>query len=147
MILPAAHLVKYHYSDPHWEKSQGAVMANEKVTLFGLLIVASRKINYDAIDPPLCRELFIRHGLVEGRWQTSHAFFHANLQLLAEVEAMEHKSRRRDILVDDETLFTFYEQRIGADVVSARHIAGGRKRAKLNLNCLILKKPFFSGFL
>jgi len=126
----APHLVKYHYSDPHWEKSQGAVMANEKVTLFGLPIVASRKINYGAIDPPLCRELFIRHGLVEGQWQTSHAFFHANLQLLAEVEAMEHKSRRRDILVDDETLFTFYEQRIDADVVSARHFDSWWRKAR-----------------
>ncbi|CQI91230.1 ATP-dependent RNA helicase HrpA [Yersinia frederiksenii] len=117
----AQHLVKHHYSDPHWEKAQGAVMASEKVTLFGLPIVTERKINYGPIDPPLCRELFIRHGLVEGDWQTRHAFFRANLKLLAEVEELEHKSRRRDILVDDETLFNFYDQRIGREVISARH--------------------------
>ncbi len=117
----APHLVKHHYSDPHWEKTQGAVMASQKVTLFGLPIVAARKINYGTIDPPLCRELFIRHGLVEGQWQTHHVFFHANLALLSEVEEMEHKSRRRDILVDDEILFNFYDQRVASEVVSARH--------------------------
>lgn len=117
----AKHLVKYSYSEPHWEKAQGAVIANEKVTLFGLPIVAARKVNYGTIDAVLSRELFIRHALVEGDWQTRHAFFRANLKLRSEVEELEHKSRRRDILVDDETLFLFYEQRIGQEVVSARH--------------------------
>lgn len=117
----AVHLVKYHYSEPHWQKSQGAVMAKEKVTLYGLPIVVSRQINYSKIDPMLCRELFIRHALVEGDWQTRHAFFRANLKLREEIEALEHKSRRRDILVDDETLFSFYDQRIPQSVVSARH--------------------------
>lgn len=117
----AAHLVKYHYSEPHWQKSQGAVMAKEKVTLYGLPIVASRQVNYSKIDPMLCRELFIRHALVEGDWQTRHAFFRANLKLREEIEELEHKSRRRDILVDDETLFSFYDQRIPQNVVSARH--------------------------
>ncbi len=114
----AQHLVKHSYSEPHWSKSQGAVMASEKVTLFGLPIVAARSVNYSTIDPLLCRELFIRHALVEGDWQTRHAFFAANLKLRAEVEELEHKSRRRDILVDDETLFAFYDQRIPNDVVS-----------------------------
>ncbi|NRN29838.1 ATP-dependent RNA helicase HrpA [Photorhabdus heterorhabditis subsp. aluminescens] len=117
----AVHLVKYHYSEPHWQKSQGAVMAKEKVTLYGLSIVASRQVNYSKIDPMLCRELFIRHALVEGDWQTRHAFFRSNLKLREEIEALEHKSRRRDILVDDETLFSFYDQRIPQNVVSARH--------------------------
>ncbi|CAM3950051.1 ATP-dependent RNA helicase HrpA [Serratia silvae] len=117
----AQHLVKHHYSEPHWSKSQGAVMASEKVTLFGLPIVAARPVNYSTIDPLLCRELFIRHALVEGDWQTRHPFFAANLKLRAEVEELEHKSRRRDILVDDETLFSFYDQRIASDVVSGRH--------------------------
>lgn len=117
----AQHLVKHHYSEPHWSKSQGAVMASEKVTLFGLPIVAARPVNYSTIDPLLCRELFIRHALVEGDWQTRHPFFAANLKLRAEVEELEHKSRRRDILVDDETLFSFYDQRIPSDVVSGRH--------------------------
>nr|WP_157975284.1 ATP-dependent RNA helicase HrpA [Photorhabdus sp. CRCIA-P01] len=117
----ATHLVKYHYSEPHWQKSQGAVMAREKVTLYGLPIVASRLVNYSKIDPMLCRELFIRHALVEGDWQTRHAFFRANLKLREEIEELEHKSRRRDILVDDETLFSFYDQWIPQNVVSARH--------------------------
>ncbi|TDB54590.1 ATP-dependent RNA helicase HrpA [Photorhabdus khanii subsp. guanajuatensis] len=117
----ATHLVKYHYSEPHWQKSQGATMAKEKVTLYGLPIVANRLINYSKIDPMLCRELFIRHALVEGDWQTRHAFFRANLKLREEIEELEHKSRRRDILVDDEILFSFYDQRIPQGVVSAGH--------------------------
>ena len=77
-------------------------MATEKVTLYGLPIVAARKVNYGSIDPQVSRELFIRHALVEGDWQTRHAFFRANQRLRSEVEELEHKSRRRDILVDDE---------------------------------------------
>lgn len=117
----AQHLLKRSYSEPHWEKSLGAVMAKEKVTLYGLPIVVARSVNYGVIDAPLSRELFIRHALVEGEWQTHYPFFSANLKLRNEVEELEHKSRRRDILVDDETLFHFYDQRIGDDVVSARH--------------------------
>ncbi|WP_140918777.1 ATP-dependent RNA helicase HrpA [Limnobaculum xujianqingii] len=117
----AQHLIKHAYSDPHWEKAQGAVIASEKVTLFGLPIVNERKVQYGAIDPVLSRELFIRHALVEGEWQTRHPFFKANLRLMSEVEELENKSRRRDILVDDETLFNFYERRIGEEVVSSRH--------------------------
>ena len=126
----AEHLVKHHYSEPHWSKAQGAVMANEKVTLYGLPIVASRPINYSQIDPLLCRELFIRHALVEGDWQTRHAFFRDNLKLRTEVEELEHKSRRRDILVDDETMFTFYDQRVPQDVVSSRHFDKWWKEAQ-----------------
>ncbi|CAI1771984.1 ATP-dependent RNA helicase HrpA [Serratia quinivorans] len=137
----AQHLVKHSYSEPHWSKSQGAVMASEKVTLFGLPIVAARSVNYSTIDPLLCRELFIRHALVEGDWQTRHAFFSANLKLRAEVEELEHKSRRRDILVDDETLFAFYDQRIPNDVVSGRHFDNWWKNAgKQNSDLLSFEK-------
>ncbi|MFY3762671.1 DUF3418 domain-containing protein, partial [Escherichia coli] len=125
----AQHLVKHSYSEPHWSKSQGAVMASEKVMLFGLPIVAARQVNYGTIDPLLCRELFIRHALVEGDWQTRHAFFRDNQKLRAEVEELEHKSRRRDILVDDETLFGFYDRRIPNDVVSGRHFDSWWKNA------------------
>lgn len=125
----AQHLVKHSYSEPHWSKSQGAVMASEKVTLFGLPIVAARQVNYGSIDPLLCRELFIRHALVEGDWQTRHAFFRDNQKLRAEVEELEHKSRRRDILVDDETLFGFYDRRLPNDVVSGRHFDSWWKSA------------------
>ncbi|SPZ61398.1 ATP-dependent RNA helicase HrpA [Serratia quinivorans] len=137
----AQHLVKHSYSEPHWSKSQGAVMASEKVTLFGLPIVAARSVNYSTIDPLLCRELFIRHALVEGDWQTRHAFFAANLKLRAEVEELEHKSRRRDILVDDEILFAFYDQRIPNDVVSGRHFDNWWKNAgKQNSDLLSFEK-------
>ncbi|PXY21936.1 ATP-dependent RNA helicase HrpA [Prauserella flavalba] len=117
----AQHLVKRNYSEPHWERKQGAVMANERVTLYGIPLVAGRKVNYGRIDPELSRELFIRHALVEGDWDTDHRFFRENLALLDEVEDLENRARRRDILVDDETLFAFYDERVGAEVVSARH--------------------------
>lgn len=125
----AQHLIKRSYSEPHWEKAQGAVMASEKVTLYGLPIVAARKVNYSQIDPVLSRELFIRHALVEGDWQTRHAFFRTNLKLREEVEELEHKSRRRDILVDEERLFSFYDLRIPHEVVSARHFDNWWKKA------------------
>lgn len=137
----AQHLIKRSYSEPHWEKAQGAVMASEKVTLYGLPIVQARKVNYGKIDPTLSRELFIRHALVEGDWQTRHAFFRNNLKLRSEVEDLEHKSRRRDILVDDETLFAFYDRRIGSDVVSAQHFDSWWKQAsKANPDLLSFDK-------
>ncbi|WP_018349470.1 ATP-dependent RNA helicase HrpA [Longispora albida] len=126
----APHLVKRTYSEPHWEKKQGAVMAYEKVTLYGLPIVAQRKINYGRIEPVVARELFIRHALVEGDWQTHHKFFAENRALLDEVEELEHRARRRDILVDDETLFAFYDERIPADVVSGRHFDSWWKKER-----------------
>ncbi|MEU9559869.1 ATP-dependent RNA helicase HrpA [Streptomyces fumanus] len=117
----AGHLLKRTYSEPHWEKDQAAVMAYEKVTLYGVPIVAQRKVNYGRIDPEASRELFIRNALVEGDWRTHHKFFADNRKLLTEVEELEHRARRRDILVDDETLFDFYDQRIPEHVVSGAH--------------------------
>ncbi|MGG2462114.1 ATP-dependent RNA helicase HrpA [Streptomyces sp. RGM 3693] len=117
----AQHLVKRTYSEPHWEQKMAAVMAYERVTLYGVPIVAQRKVNYGRIDAEVSRDLFIRNALVEGDWRTHHQFFHDNRKLLGEVEELEHRARRRDILVDDETLFDFYDQRIPADVVSGAH--------------------------
>ena len=117
----AGHLVRRTYSEPRWERGKGAVMATEKVTLYGIPVVAARTVNYGRIEPELCRELFIRHALVEGDWETRHNFFHRNRAMLGEVAELENRARRRDILVDDETLFDFYDQRVGPDVVSARH--------------------------
>jgi ATP-dependent helicase HrpA len=117
----APHLLKRSYSEPHWDSDRGAVMAYERVTLYGMPIVTSRRVNYGRIDPALSRELFIRRALVEGDWETSHRFFHDNRRLLEEVEELEHRVRRRDILVDDEALFDFYDRRVGREVVSARH--------------------------
>ncbi|MGW3866492.1 ATP-dependent RNA helicase HrpA, partial [Streptomyces sp. NPDC005047] len=117
----AGHLLKHTYSEPHWEKDQAAVMAYEKVTLYGVPIVAQRKVNYGRIDPEVSRELFIRNALVEGDWRTHHKFFADNRRLLTEVEELEHRARRRDILVDDETLYDFYDQRVPEHVVSGAH--------------------------
>ncbi len=126
----APHLLKRTYSEPHWDPTAGAVMAYERVTMYGLPIVTSRKVNYGRIDPTLSRELFIRHALVEGDWETHHAFFHDNRTLLEEVEDLEDRVRRRDILVDDETLFDFYDRRIGREVVSARHFDSWWKKVR-----------------
>ncbi|RZE22452.1 ATP-dependent RNA helicase HrpA [Streptomyces albidoflavus] len=124
----AGHLVKRTYSEPHWEKDQAAVVAYEKVTLYGVPIVAHRKVNYGRIDPEVSRDLFIRNALVEGDWRTHHQFFAANRKLLTEVEELEHRARRRDIMVDDETLFDFYDQRVPAEVVSGAHFDSWWKR-------------------
>ncbi|QCO99102.1 ATP-dependent RNA helicase HrpA [Arthrobacter sp. 24S4-2] len=126
----APDLVKRSYSEPHWSKKMGSVMAHEKVTLYGVPIIPSRRINYGKVDPELCRELFIRHALVEGDWQTHHKFFHRNRALLLEIEELEARMRRRDILVDDETLFEFYDARIGKEVVSERHFDKWWKEAR-----------------
>ncbi|MFJ7900470.1 ATP-dependent RNA helicase HrpA [Streptomyces sp. NPDC096198] len=117
----AGHLLKRTYSEPHWEKDQAAVMAYEKVTLYGVPLVDRRKVNFGRIDPEASRELFIRNALVEGDWRTHHKFFADNRRLLTEVEELEHRARRRDILVDDETLFDFYDQRVPGHVVSGAH--------------------------
>jgi ATP-dependent helicase HrpA len=126
----APHLVKRTYSEPHWSRKMGSVMAYEKVTLYGVPIVPQRRINYGRIDRDVARELFIRHALVEGDWKTHHTFFSRNQARLAEVEELENRLRRRDLRVDDETLFEFYDQRIGPDVVSERHFDSWWKQAR-----------------
>ena len=126
----AEHLTKKSYSEPRWSKSRGAVVADEKVSLYGVPIVAARPVNYGAIDPRVSREIFIQSALVEGDWNTKHKFFNQNQQLIREVEELEHKSRRRDILVDERTLFEFYDQRIGTDVVSQKHFDTWWKKAE-----------------
>ncbi len=126
----APHLVKRTYSEPHWEAKRGSVVAFEKVTLYGIPLIASRKVAYGQIDPELCRDLFIRNALVEGDWRTHHRFFHANRALLEEVTELEHRVRRRDIVVDDETLYAFYDERIPEGVVSGRHFDSWWKKAR-----------------
>lgn len=119
----AQHLIKRSYSEPHWSKKRSAVIAYEKVTLFGLPIVAKRPVTYGAIDPVVSREIFIRSALVEGDWVGNYPFLKKNRQLLEQVELLEHKSRRRDILISDDDLFDFYDQRVGHEVVSGKHFA------------------------
>jgi ATP-dependent helicase HrpA len=116
-----AHLVKRTYAEPHWSRKRAAVMARERVTLYGVPLVADRLTSYANVDRPLARELFIRHALVYGEWHTNHRFYRKNLQLLEEAEELEHRARRRDLVVDEHTLFDFYDARIGEEVVSGAH--------------------------
>jgi ATP-dependent helicase HrpA len=117
----AGDLVNRTYSEPRWDPRRGAVVATERVTLYGLPIVEARTVAYGKIDPALSRELFIRSALVEGDWESRHAFLAANRERTGEVEAMEARARRRDLLVDDQAVFDFYDARIPADVVSGAH--------------------------
>jgi ATP-dependent helicase HrpA len=115
----AMHLVKRNYSEPHYEKKRGQVIARETLLLYGLPIVANRTVNFGRIDEKLSRELFIRTALVEGELITKASFFKHNRKLLDDVLDLEDKARRKDILVDEETLFEFYDQKIPTDVVNS----------------------------
>ena len=126
----AGHALKRTYSEPHWERRRAAVVATEKATLYGVPIVADRKVNYGRIDAETSREIFIRQALVEGDWDTRHHFFRRNQDLLEKVGELEDKARRRDLIADDESLFAFYEARIPADVVSGRHFDKWWKHAR-----------------
>ncbi|PHQ27526.1 ATP-dependent RNA helicase HrpA [Marinobacter guineae] len=117
----AGHIVKHHYFEPHWEQKRAQVMGYEKVTLYGLDIVAKRRIPYAKVDPAECRNLFIRRALVEGDYRSRAPFIARNREMLDTVENLEKKTRRRDLLVDDEVLVAFYDERLPADIVSGRH--------------------------
>ncbi|KQY46293.1 ATP-dependent RNA helicase HrpA [Cellulomonas sp. Root137] len=125
-----AHLVKRTYSEPAWSTRQGAATAFEKVLLYGVPIVNQRRVLFSKVDPEHARELFIRHALVQGEWTTHHEFFHENRRLLAEAEGLEARARRRDLVVDDDTLFAFYDERVPDDVVSSRHFDQWWKTAR-----------------
>ncbi|MBJ7336882.1 ATP-dependent RNA helicase HrpA [Mycolicibacterium sp.] len=126
----AGDLVQRTYSEPHWDARRGAVMGYERVTLYGLSLVAHRRINYAQVDPAVARDLFIRHALVEGDWQTRHHFFRDNTALRAELAELEERARRRDLLVDDDEIYTLYDARVPAEVVSARHFDGWWKKQR-----------------
>ncbi|KEF32274.1 ATP-dependent helicase HrpA [Marinobacter nitratireducens] len=117
----AKHVVKHHYFEPHWEQKRAQVMGYEKVTLYGLDVVPKRRIAYSKVDPEECRNLFIRRALVEGDYRSKAPFIARNRALLDTVENLEKKIRRRDLLVDDETLVGFYDQRLPSEIVSGRH--------------------------
>jgi ATP-dependent helicase HrpA len=123
------HLVARTYSEPRWSAKQGSAVATEKVTLYGIPLVVARTVPYGRIGPAQSRELFIRHALVEGDWTTRHAFFHDNAALADRLGELEAKARRRDLVVDDEALFRFYDERIPAEVVSGRHFDSWWKKA------------------
>ena len=124
------HLLKRSYSEPHWEKKRGSVVAFERVTLYGVPIVAQRKVAYGRIDPAMSRDLFLRHALVEGDWETHHAFWKHNQKLLGDVEELERRARRRDIVVSDEVVYDFYDKRVPAEVVSGAHFDRWWKETK-----------------
>jgi ATP-dependent helicase HrpA len=126
----AEHLVKRQYSEPHWSTTKGASMVHERVTLYGLPIVADRRVPYARVDREHARELFLRHALVEDDWHHRHAFVAANRELLGEVEELEHRFRRRDLLVDADTLYRLYDARVPASVVSARHFDSWWRKAR-----------------
>ncbi|GHE11208.1 ATP-dependent RNA helicase HrpA [Klenkia taihuensis] len=126
----ADHLVKRQYSEPRWDAKRGSVVATERVTLYGIPLVVGRRVQYGSIDPVLSRELFIRHALVEGEWHTNHRFWAHNQAVLAQVAELEERARRRDLRVDDETVFELYDARIGPEVVSTRHFDTWWKQAR-----------------
>jgi ATP-dependent helicase HrpA len=126
----AGHLVKRTYSEPHWSRRRAGAVAVERVTLHGIPIVVGRDVDLGRIDPELARDLFLRHALVEGDWDTRHAFFAVNRALLDDAEELETRARRRDLVVDEDTLYAFYDARVPADVVSGRHFDSWWKKAR-----------------
>ncbi len=123
-------LVQRSHSEPHWDPDRGEVMAYERVTLYGLPLVSRRRVGYARIDPVLARELFIRHALVEGDWHTRHRFFADNARLRGELEELEERARRRDLVVGDDDVYALYDARIPTDVVSARHFDAWWKKQR-----------------
>ncbi|MEW7980837.1 MAG: ATP-dependent RNA helicase HrpA [Candidatus Sedimenticola endophacoides] len=114
----AGHLLKHSYSEPHWEKKRGQVAAFDRITLYGLPLVPRRKVNYGPINPVEARELFIRFALVGGDFHTRAPFWRHNRELIAALESLEHKARRRDLLVDEQALYDYYDQRIPQGIYS-----------------------------
>ena len=126
----AEHLIKRNYSEPHWEKKQGAVMAFETVILYGLTIVSKRKVNFNRIEPHTCREIFIREALVNGDSSINESFYQQNHQLVASIEKLEQKARRKDFLVDEERLVEFYDEKLPETIVCQRSFLSWWKKSK-----------------
>ncbi|MDO9400380.1 MAG: ATP-dependent RNA helicase HrpA [Polaromonas sp.] len=112
----AGHLLKKQLLDPHWEKKAAQVTALERATLYGLVIYNGRRVNFGRVDPATAREIFIREALVAGNWDTQLPFLAANLKLIEQVQDLEHKARRQDVLVDEELIYAFYDQQLPADI-------------------------------
>ena len=126
----APELCRRSYSEPHWDATQGAVIGYERVTLFGVPIIANRRIQFSRVDQGLCRELFIRHALVDGEWDAKPAFHRANRSLLAQLEAAANRARKPQLAPDEQDIFNFYNQRIPADVFSTRTFEGWWRKAQ-----------------
>ncbi len=126
----AKHLVKRSYLDPHWEKRSAQVVASERVTLYGLTLVSDRRVHYGPIQPREAREIFIRGALVAGEFDTRAAFLKQNFQLIHDIQALENKARRQDVLVDDETIFAFYDALIPDNIYNGAAFEAWRKHAE-----------------
>jgi ATP-dependent helicase HrpA len=136
-----AHLLKRSYFDAHWEKKAAQVAAWERSMLYGLLINPKKRVHYGPMNPEESREVFIREALVNGEFNTQAPFFAHNRKLIADIEALEHKARRPDVLVDDELIFAFYDQRIPAGMHNGAAFEHWRKEAERdNPKLLFLKK-------
>jgi len=141
-IEPLARgLTESHYSDPRWDRKMGMVNAWERVSLYGLTIIPKRRVHYGPINPAESREIFIREALANGEFDTRAAFFTANERLIAEVEELEHKARRQDVLVDEHQLFNFYDTKIPTDIYNAASFEKWRESAeKTNPRLLYLTR-------
>ncbi len=130
----AGHLLKRQVLDAHWEKKAGEAIAFERGTLYGLPVYSGRRVRYGQVDPAGARELLIREALVGGQWPEEWArtlpFLPANRKLVAQIETLEHKSRRQDVLVDDELIYAFYDQHLPADVVDGRTLQAWWRQAQ-----------------
>ncbi|MEJ6548305.1 ATP-dependent RNA helicase HrpA [Corynebacterium sp. USCH3] len=126
----APQLVRYTYAEPFWSSKQGAALAIEKASMLGLPVISDRRVNLSKTDPDAARDMFIRNALVDGDWRTNHRFYRHNQELLDEAGQLEDKARRRDIVVDDETIYGFYADRLPSTVVSARHFDSWWKKAR-----------------
>ncbi|WP_308368420.1 MULTISPECIES: ATP-dependent RNA helicase HrpA [unclassified Microbulbifer] len=129
-LTVAEHLVKRNYSEPHYDARKGQVMAYEKISLYGLVLVEKRRIHYGKLDPQTAREVFIREALVEQKYRGKGKFFHHYGELLRELEDLEAKSRRRDILVDDQVIYQFFDERLPQDIVNLAGFERWRKQAE-----------------
>jgi ATP-dependent helicase HrpA len=141
-IEPLARgLTESAYSDPRWDRKMGMVNAWERVSLYGLTIIPKRRVHYGPINPKESREIFIREALGNGDFDTKASFFAANERLIAEVEELEHKARRQDVLVDEHQLFAFYDAKIPAEIYNAASFEKWREGAeKLNPKLLYLTR-------
>jgi ATP-dependent helicase HrpA len=137
----AGHLLKKQLLDPHWEKKSAEVIALERATLYGIVIYSGRRVNYSKVDPVAAREVFIREALVGNEWETKLPFLAQNEKLLKQVEDIEHKSRRQDVLVDDELIFAYYDQQIPSEVCSGYLLElWYREESKRNPKLLMLTR-------
>ena len=139
----AEHLVKRSYSEPHWEKKQGAVMAFEQVSLYGLIIVGKRSVNFNNIEPETCREIFIREALVNGDSTMKEAFLKENRLLVDEIEALEQKARRKDFLIEEQQLVDFYHEKLPESAICQRSfLAWWKKQKQADAKLLNFTKAF-----